>query len=81
MRESPVTFSDNHRSTEIGKSLHENHQRCGKNCRHGELENDFEEAVDTGAAHVGRGLNQRVIDVSKGTVHINEYQRKIFSSR
>ena len=69
-----VALTQQHGSAEVREGLHEDHQRRGQDGGHGEGHHHPEEPPHTGAAHVGGGLHEGVVDVLEGAVHVDEDQ-------
>ena len=57
-RESLIALSDQQRCAVVGECTHEYKQRCRKNGRHTQRDNDLEEALHTGNTHVFGCLKQ-----------------------
>ena len=77
-REGAVPFADQKRGAEVREGPHEHQQGGRQDGGHRQLHDDGEKPLDPGAAHVGRGFQQGVIDGFEGPVHVHEHQREEF---
>ena len=75
-RKRPITFTDQHGSTEIGENPHKNKQRGGKNRRQHKRENDARYPLHIVRPKAFSGFVERIVKIFQRTAHIHVYQRK-----
>ena len=61
---------------EVGEGPHKHQQGGGQDGGHGQGHDNPFKAVHPLAAHALGGLQQGVVNIPKGAVHINDHQRK-----
>lgn len=74
-REGAVALADEQRGAEVGKGPHEHHEHGRDDGGRAQRNDDGEEPLQTGAAHVLAGLQQGVVHVFQSAGNIQEHQR------
>ena len=75
-RKGAVAFSDQKRSTEIGKRAHKHHESGGEYGRHTQRQYDRQKSPPASASHICGSFEQRIVDVFQRARNVEEHERK-----